>query len=149
LFVVRRYQFVKLLETSQSALTTSRFLRLIALALTQVAFTLPVVLYVFVQLCKTKPKPYTSWAAVHYDFGFVNQYTAEIWSEYLTAMGTTLAQVNELSFWTPGIGAYLFFVFFGLGDESIAGYRACFNWITTKLGCSARRSTRSARFNHR
>ena len=150
MFIVRRYQFIKLLESSQSALTTSRFLRLIALAVTQIAFSLPVVIYIFVIVCQTRPNAYVSWENVHYDFGQITMYTDRLWSEALaTTGGPSTARVYELTYWTPGIGAYLFFLFFGMGEESITGYRACWGWLMAKTGWQGRSLTRSSRFDHR
>ncbi|KAK4052269.1 a-factor receptor [Microbotryomycetes sp. JL221] len=120
LFLVRRYQFAKLLATSKSAVTTSRFLRLLALASSQIAFSLPIQLVVLVFNVQRPFRPYHSWAYVHDDFNEVVKIT--MWQ--LNLAPARSRWTFELTFWVPIVISILFFVFFGLGEESLATYRS-------------------------
>lgn len=124
LFIARRYQFARLLESSKSAISTSRFIRLIALSAFQIAYTLPVSLYVhIVQLKTRKLNEYSDWDTVHYGFDYVVIVTFED----LERMGKTQNALSQLSYWSYTISCALFFLFFGMGEESIATYK---RWIT-------------------
>lgn len=141
LFLVRRYQFAKLLESSKSALTTSRFLRLIALAGLQIAFSLPIRLLVLVLNTQNNAiAPYESWAIVHEDFNSVLTMPITLWNE-----GTPgPAKVSsELGFWLPVVVSAMFFVFFGLGDESLAVYRSWGRSLRRVLCCNRASHSRS------
>ncbi|SGZ32197.1 BQ5605_C043g12112 [Microbotryum silenes-dioicae] len=127
LFVARRYQFSRLLESSKSALTTPRFLRLVGLAVLQIAFMLPMALTIFITSLVDIPlNPYISWADVHYGFNTVLVVT----KDELYSFKPTVRRNKELALWLPAILAILFFAFFGLGEESLAVYR---HWVVKIL----------------
>lgn len=128
MFIARRYQFAKILESSQSAITTNRFLRLIALALLQIAFVFPLSAFTIIQtLVNLAPQPYKSWAFVHADFNTVPRVPLAVWR---LSGGTPAGRASELGHWVPVVASALFFVFFGVGDESVAVYRT---WWTSGL----------------
>ncbi|GAA5889390.1 hypothetical protein JCM16303_005372 [Sporobolomyces ruberrimus] len=121
LFVARRKQFAKVLESSKSAMSTSRFIRLIALSVTQVLVTLPMLLFLRIySLLHVPLLPYVSWDYVHADFGGVVHLSTTYLEANLTN-GTPV--VLELSYWVGTISSALFFIFFGLGEESITTYK--------------------------
>ena len=128
LFLARRYQFAKLLESSKSALTASRFIRLIALASCQIAVCLPILIVLLVRNIQNNHlQPYASWADVHAGFGYVGGATLDQW----TSGRRSDVQITELNSWLPVITASLFFLFFGLGEESLSAYRA---WGASAMG---------------
>jgi len=141
LFIIRRYQFAKILESSQSAITTSRFLRLMALATVQIAFNLPLVIYALAKDFAFVPlRPYVSWGYVHHDFGYIGITTlAERLS--VPASQQILAELNN---WVYAVSCALFFLFFGLGEESMASYSRWWAAATFYLrSCVKRVSGRS------
>lgn len=122
LFLVRRYQFAKMLSSSQSAMTTSRFLRLMALALATIAFAFPISLLLLVQAIQN-PQQATNWAYVHTDFGdsniFTNQSIADNAAYYPQIYTTFL-----LAAWCFPVACTIFFLIFGLGDDAVGMYRS-------------------------
>ncbi|GAA5915481.1 hypothetical protein JCM8208_000729 [Rhodotorula glutinis] len=130
LFVARRYQFARLLESSQSAISTSRFIRLIALAALQIAYTVPIALCLrIIQFATIPLNPYTSWENVHYGFNYVGTITRQQFQQGPTAY----ARLQELNYWSYAISCAIFFMFFGLGEESIASYRRWLSRIMPRL----------------
>ena len=121
LFLARRKQFASVLESSKSAISTSRFIRLIALSATQIAFTLPILLFIRIfSLVNVPLLPYVSWDYVHADFGGI----LHLPIKYLEANSTKASTaVLELGYWLYPVSSALFFVFFGLGAESVSSYR--------------------------
>lgn len=117
---------MKILESSKSAITPSRFLRLMALAVVQIAFSLPIAVYTLATNFVHQPiQPYHSWADVHYGFSFVGELTLE----QSMMLGRETRQLLELSQWSYAVSCLLFFLFFGMGEESLEAYarwwRAC------------------------
>nr|AER30303.1 mating pheromone receptor a1 [Rhodotorula araucariae] len=141
LFVARRYQFARLLESSQSAISTSRFIRLIALAALQIAYTVPIALCLrIIQFVTIPLNPFHDWAEVHYGFNYVGTITLK----QFESGPKTYARLQELNYWSYAISCAIFFLFFGMGEESVASYR---RWAS-KIGfpmrteeCSPRTAT--------
>jgi hypothetical protein len=80
--------------------------------------------------------PYVSWAYVHEDFGNIYHTSMAL----LEATVPPVAQaIVELSYWLYPVSSALFFIFFGLGDESISTYR---EWGRT-LGSLFRRGRKT------
>jgi pheromone a factor receptor len=118
-FLVRRLQFKSILAASDSHLTVDRYLRLIALAvgdsfllLFSVAFLLGVV---FSDLSQFEFSEYTSWDTVHAGFSVISQYPEE-------TLAPSVYNNFIISFYTVPIYSFLFFTFFGLGEEAISDY---------------------------
>ncbi|GAA5820964.1 hypothetical protein JCM10212_001590 [Sporobolomyces blumeae] len=133
LFLARRKQFASVLESSKSAISTSRFIRLIALSGLQAAYTLPILLFVRIYSLVHQPLlPYVSWEFVHEDFGWVGKYSNAYLDKYTPEV---TAQVLELGYWLYPVSSALFFVFFGLGAESIAAYK---DWARAIRSCFRR-----------
>nr|AER30306.1 mating pheromone receptor a1 [Rhodosporidiobolus azoricus] len=125
LFIARRYQFARILEASKSAISTSRFIRLMALSTLQIVYAFPVALVLRgVQFAVVPLDPYTSWGDVHQGFGYIGTATL---AEYSLGSGSVhYARLQELSAWGYAISCTFFFIFFGLGEESLSVYRG---WI--------------------
>nr|AER30317.1 mating pheromone receptor a1 [Rhodotorula sphaerocarpa] len=131
LFVARRFQFARLLESSKSAISTGRFVRLIALSVFQIAYSLPVALYIHIsQLRNQKLKAYNGWTSVHFDFNYVGVVTFAD----LRRVSASDEALSQLSYWSYAISCALFFIFFGLGEESVANYKRGFYGALRKLG---------------
>lgn len=137
LFLARRYQFANILQSSTSAITTSRFLRLMALAAMQIAFNLPVVIYsLIIDTTGTSLQPYSSWQDVHYGFSEVESINRVEWAQ----LELRPRELAELSYWTYPVSCAVFFLFFGLGEESLGTYQAVWRWVSA---CCKRKSSRT------
>lgn len=134
LFIARRYQFARLLESSQSAISTSRFIRLIALAALQIAYTVPIALCLrIIQFVTIPLNHYDSWENVHFGFNYVGIITLHQFELGPKAY----ARLQELNYWSYAMSCAIFFMFFGLGEESIASYR---RWLSKIMPCLGRYS---------
>jgi pheromone a factor receptor len=118
-FLIRRLQFKSILAASDKHLNVDRYLRLIALAfgdstvlVFNVAFLLGVV---FADLSQFNFDEYTDWDTVHAGYSVISQYPEET-----LAPGVYYNFV--VSFYTVPLYSFLFFTFFGLGEEAINDY---------------------------
>ncbi|ODN96435.1 hypothetical protein L198_04149 [Cryptococcus wingfieldii CBS 7118] len=118
-FLIRRLQFRAILAASDSNLSISRYIRLIALAVTDSTVVLVAVVYSSVSALtddSSPMEPYTSWSSVHSDFGQVSQFPEELFaSSWVTVV---------LIVYAPILYSILFFTFFGFGEEAIVEYLA-------------------------
>ncbi|GAA5968224.1 hypothetical protein JCM21900_001131 [Sporobolomyces salmonicolor] len=139
LFIVRRRQFAKMLESSKSAISTSRFIRLIALSALQIAYSLPITIALQTyNLVELPLEPYISWSNVHYGFDYVGTYTLDELQLYSPRVSL---QLVELSYWSYPLSCAFFFLFFGLGEESITAYRDGITLVGQRLGFRRRASS--------
>nr|CDR19296.1 STE3 protein [Papiliotrema flavescens] len=114
-FLVRRLQFRAILAASQTGLSVSRYLRLIALAIVEVVLLLINQIISLVVVLRLPIVPYTSWSDIHYQYGLISQ-VAE-------AQLTPFAHVvSVLSLYAAPLYAFVFFIFFGLGEEAVLEY---------------------------
>lgn len=127
---MRRLQFRSILAASESHLTVDRYLRLIALAvgdglllLFSVAFLLGIV---FSDLDQFEFSEYKSWDTVHAGFSVISQIPEE-------TLAPSVYANFVISFYTVPIYSFLFFTFFGLGEEATADYVRAFR----RLQCHA------------
>lgn len=116
-FLVRRLQFRHILASGDSNLTASRFFRLMALAATDAVIGLSVTsARLGLQLAAGGFRANTSFKNVHLDFSVISQYP-------LTAILTTHDFVSFMaSVYIYPIYAFIFFAYFGLGEEALADY---------------------------
>ncbi|EPT05373.1 putative fungal pheromone GPCR STE3-type [Fomitopsis schrenkii] len=128
-FLQRRKQLSQLMA-GNSDLNFNRYFRLMALAVVNMLFLLP--LGIYTMIVNTTESPIYIWRGLsdlHYDFSAVDQYPAIIWRANPLAQASVM--FSEWSF----IGcALLFFVFFGFGDEALRHYRQVYEMITKRLG---------------
>jgi len=121
-FIQRRAQFRDLFPSS-SSLTTSRYFRLMALALTEILGTTIISLYAIINAALNQGiQPWVSWQYVHSNFGHINQFPEVLLSPQVMSV--------ELGLWSfVPISSALFFVFFGFGEEACSEYRKYWAWI--------------------
>ncbi|EUC54121.1 STE-like pheromone receptor [Rhizoctonia solani AG-3 Rhs1AP] len=126
-FVHRRAQFQAVLQSSNSGLTTGRYLRLIALSITEMLFATATTLFVLVITLEDNGlRPWVSWDFVHSDWLRVDQFAKVLapqyfWDRYL------------LTWYMVPITSVIFFAFFGFGQEAKAEYARYFNFVKTKI----------------
>ncbi|OCF59121.1 hypothetical protein L486_03622 [Kwoniella mangroviensis CBS 10435] len=124
-FLIRRLQFQTILAASDSSLSVGRYLRLIALAVTDSTVLLAYAIYNAISW--TAPlMPYKSWTAVHLNFSQYAQYPEELFgSDYSAFVANVYA---------PFLYSIIFFTFFGFGEEAIAEYLAAAAYMRGLFG---------------
>ncbi|KIK78557.1 hypothetical protein PAXRUDRAFT_834510 [Paxillus rubicundulus Ve08.2h10] len=126
-FYRRRAQFNQFLASNKS-LTSSRYFRLMALAMTEIICTVPLASFMIWLNTTAQPvEPWVSWENTHYDFSRVAQYPAFIWTQ-----NHWLLLAIQLTRWLVVACAFIFFAFFGFAAEARKHYRTAF-WSIAKL----------------
>nr|AAV28758.1 STE3p [Cryptococcus gattii] len=118
-FLIRRLQFRTILASSDSKLSIGRYIRLIALAVTDSTVVLVVIVYAAVNALSDSSlpmRPYRDWAYVHQDFSQISQYPEELFASSWPAV--------VMNVYAPILYSILFFTFFGFGEEAVSEYLA-------------------------
>nr|XP_019008795.1 uncharacterized protein I206_06479 [Kwoniella pini CBS 10737]OCF47576.1 hypothetical protein I206_06479 [Kwoniella pini CBS 10737] len=139
-FLIRRLQFQTILAASDSSLSTSRYLRLVALAVTDSAILIAYTIYDSTPNSDAPLLPYQSWKAVHLNFDQFAQYPEEL-------LGTVYP-IFVANVYAPFLYSIIFFAFFGFGEEAISGYLTLasrFMSLLERIGF--RRNTSAHRFD--
>ncbi|KAG2029751.1 pheromone A receptor-domain-containing protein [Suillus americanus] len=128
-FYLRRAQFTQFMASNKS-LSTSRYFRLMALAVTEILCTIPLASFMIWLNSAAQPvQPWVSWEYVHYDFSRVVQYPSVLWTaNYLVVIAVQLTR------WFVVICAFVFFVFFGFAAEARKNYGIAFWWVAKIFG---------------
>ncbi|WWC87188.1 uncharacterized protein L201_002074 [Kwoniella dendrophila CBS 6074] len=113
-FLIRRLQFQTILATSDNTLSVGRYLRLIALAVTDSTVLIAYAIYNASSTPDDPIQPYKSWKAVHVNFGQYSQYPEELFGK---AYPSFVANA-----YAPFLYSIIFFSFFGFGEEAVNGY---------------------------
>ncbi len=121
-FLVRRITFARHLQNSNSALTPSRYFRLMSMALVQIFWGIFVTAVNMWFTMKGGLRPWTNWVDVHWDFSRVSQFPALF-------IPPTYWLYTYLLWWTIPISSILFWGFFSFGEDAMREYRACLSWI--------------------
>lgn len=114
----------------------SRYLRLMALAMTDLALTVPFGIYEVVSNAVSGVKPWTSWADTHFHFSRVDQFPAPIWR---ADHGAEVAL--ELDRWIVPFCAFVFFAYFGFAEEARRNYGVAWNTIASPFKRLSRRNS--------
>jgi hypothetical protein len=98
-------------------LTPPRYLRLMALAVTEMFGSLTILLYIDIWGWKNVPRwPWTSWSDIHAYWNEIPQWPAVLLD------AETLRQ-SYFAYSVMPFSAFLFWVFFGFGEEANSEYR--------------------------
>ncbi|KAL1689490.1 fungal pheromone STE3G-protein-coupled receptor [Schizophyllum commune] len=128
-FYKRRLQFAQFLH-SGSSINASRYLRLMALALTEMLITTPLGVFGIVMNATATPVgPWRSWADTHLDYGRVEQIPAIIWRGQRLMLVAT-----ESSRWQVPLSAFVFIAFFCFAEEARRHYKLAFEAVCKRLG---------------
>ncbi|KAJ2916348.1 hypothetical protein MD484_g4053, partial [Candolleomyces efflorescens] len=126
-FVVRRLTFAAHLQASNSALTTSRYLRLMSMAAIQMVGSITITSYALWFTSIAMPlRPWTNWDDVHSDFLRVDQYLTRF-------VPPALTRPFYVSWWFTPISTFIFVAFFSFGKDALDEYKKCFSWIRSKI----------------
>ncbi|KAJ7711550.1 pheromone A receptor-domain-containing protein [Mycena metata] len=116
-FSARRAAFAQFLS-AHTALTPSRYLRLSALALTDLLCTVPLAAFtIYLNATASPISPWISFADTHFDFGRVEQIPHVLW-----AADRNSSIAVELTRWASPFCALAFFAFFGFAAEARKNY---------------------------
>ncbi|KAI0920339.1 hypothetical protein AcV5_010105 [Taiwanofungus camphoratus] len=137
-FALRRAQFHEFLSSNKTTLTFGRYFRLMALATTELAFTIPIASYgIYLNATVQPVEPWVSWSNTHFAFSRVEQIPSVIWR-----MNHQLVVALELGQWLNPICALIFFAYFGFAGEARKNYKAAFCFVARRLGFTAVASTK-------
>ncbi|KAJ7813352.1 pheromone receptor [Mycena olivaceomarginata] len=114
-FMLRRISFAAHLDASHSALTTSRYLRLMLMSVIQMVWSLAMTTY---NLWFTL----RAWAAVHLGFARVAQFPTLL-------IPTEVANTYYAAWWVLPASTFIFVAFFGFGREAVEDYKAGLRWV--------------------
>jgi pheromone a factor receptor len=125
--MIRRLSFASHLASSKSALTTSRYLRLMAMASVQMIWAVTGSAGAFWFTATSVPiRPWTTWDDVHSDFGRIDQFL-DIFTPY------TVKRSFYVLWWVVPVATWLFVAFFAFGADAMEEYKKCFNWVRVKV----------------
>ena len=115
--------------SSNSSITSNRFIRLMCLAGIEILFNIPISLYGISIQTRVPLNPYISWENVHFDFSNVEEIPSLIWrSNNLEVISL------ELWRWSIVFCAFVFFFFFGFADEARKNYRFAYQSVAKRVG---------------
>ncbi|KAF7344703.1 Pheromone receptor [Mycena venus] len=104
----------------------ARYLRLSALALTDLLLTAPLAVFtIYLNVTATPISPWISWADTHFNFGNIEDVPRILW----TANASSHIAV-ELTRWASPVCGLVFFAFFGFGEEARRHYVLFFGAVS-------------------
>lgn len=107
-------------------MTTNRYLRLIAMALTEMIWSTSLAAYTLYLNVSPGLRPWTNWANVHSNFSRVGLFpTIELPPQFIEAM--------MLLWWNLPASGLIFFVFFAFGEEALKEYKKIWRRIMVKV----------------
>lgn len=125
-FVRRRLTFALHLDQSNSAMTTNRYLRLIAMALTEMVLGISLTAFNLFSNVSLGLRPWISWENVHSNFSRVGLFpTSTLPPQLVTNM--------MIVWWTLPASSIIFFAFFGFGEEPLNEYKKVWVWVKIKV----------------
>ncbi|KAJ3794606.1 pheromone receptor [Lentinula aff. detonsa] len=135
-FAQRRLEFAQFMSTNKT-LSFSRYFRLMALAMTEMMFTLPLtILLIWLSATQSPVQPWISLANTHIDFSRVDQYPSVVYNANpLFVLGILFTR------WASVACALIFFAFFGFAEEArrhyVLWYRASLRFVGIKSSDTA------------
>ncbi|KAL4077892.1 GPCR fungal pheromone mating factor [Scleroderma citrinum] len=120
-FFHRRLTFATHLQNSSTGLTTSRYLRLMAMSVVQMVWTVLVTSLDMWFSCQHGLRPWISWQNVHSGFSQIAYFPTVLISR--EALGWTYAL-----WWAVPFSGLLFVAFFAFGEEAIKEYGKILRW---------------------
>ncbi|KAF7326986.1 STE3-domain-containing protein [Mycena sanguinolenta] len=119
-FIVRRMSFAAHLDASHSALTTSRYLRLMLMAMLEMIWSLAVTTYTLWFTTIGIPlRPYSSWAEVHSNFSRIDTYPTIF-------IPDIVLRTYYFLWWLVPISTIAFVAMFAFGRDAMEEYKKCF-----------------------
>ncbi|KAI0742594.1 STE3-domain-containing protein [Daedaleopsis nitida] len=114
---------------SGSALTISRYYRLMILAITEIVFTIPLGVYeLYSNAIDGALHPWLGWDDTHFNFSLVGQVPNVIWRS-----DPNLVIPLEMSRWILPLCAIVFFAFFGFAEEAQRHYKIVLTFLSDRF----------------
>ncbi|TFK26924.1 pheromone B alpha 1 receptor [Coprinopsis marcescibilis] len=129
-FWKRHTQYGELLSGHRN-LTSSRYIRLMALAGCDVLFTVPAGCWSIATNARVGIYPWLGWEDTHIGFERVDQYPSILWRH-----NPEMEMGFEFTRWSIIFCAVVFFGFFGFADEARKHYRSAVGSVAKKMGYS-------------
>ncbi|EMD35235.1 STE3-like pheromone receptor B mating type [Gelatoporia subvermispora B] len=121
-FLRQRISFARHLQSTNSGLNTSRYLRLMAMSIVEMLLGIAATSATLAFSVIWDMRPWTNWANVHWDFSRIDLYAT---------FGTPpfILTYYYVLWWIPPASSFIFFFFFAFGQEAMKEYQACFSWV--------------------
>jgi len=117
----------------------SRYVRLIALSVTQLLCLIPVtILAIYHDIHVVNMHPWISWEDTHFNYSAVEQFPSFEWRSV-----PAVADGLELTRWFDVLAAFSFFAFFGFAEEARKHYRLAYSFASSRLGLAEFGSSRA------
>ena len=130
-FLQHRITFALYLENSNSGLTPSRYLRLMAMAFVEIIIT-AVSSSITLWFTSLSLRPWTNFADVHFNF-------SRVATVPIVFAPQTIINYYYVTWYIIPVSSVIFFVFFAFGQDAVREYSACFAWIRRHVFCCAPR----------
>ncbi|KAL1753933.1 mating pheromone receptor Bbr2 [Schizophyllum commune] len=142
-FYIRRLQFAQILAHNTS-LNTSRYMRLMSLAILDMSCTIPLcAVSIYLGNYGVQLAPWISWDDTHYNFGRVGQIPALVWRT------DRMYEISvEMTRWLPVACGFLFFGLFGFADEAMRHYKQVLAVVEKKVGLAPDSKLRGFKLPH-
>jgi len=119
-FLCRHLAFTTDLASSNPALITSRYFRLLVMSVLEMVCVMSLNSYnLFVNTARGL-RPWTNWANVHSNFSRADRF-------HSNQLLPSFVRHMMLFWWTIPVSSFILFLFFGLGEEATKAYRKI--WI--------------------
>ncbi|KAJ7744787.1 GPCR fungal pheromone mating factor [Mycena maculata] len=129
----RRLAFRFILETSESPLTLSQYLRLLVMVVFLGLYNVVLISVSTYEDYDGNLQPWENWASVHAQFSYIGQ--------YLSSEFTPQARLHiDIFWWAVPFTNLVFFALFGVGEEAMGNYIACYR-LRFSLSMSQTRRT--------
>ncbi|KAF8145111.1 GPCR fungal pheromone mating factor, partial [Mycena galopus ATCC 62051] len=126
-FVRRRITFAAHLDANHSALTTSRYMRLMLMSILQMIWSISLTIFTLWSTSVSIPlRPWTTWADVHSNFSRVDQYATLFTPQVVINTRIGL-------WWMVPTSTFAFVVFFAFGNDAMTEYRKAFLWVRSTV----------------
>ncbi|KAJ8455375.1 hypothetical protein ONZ51_g12486 [Trametes cubensis] len=125
-FFRQRLTFAMQLKNSNSALSTGRYLRLVAMSILQIVWQTTLTAITMYDNISPGLRPWTNWADVHSDFGRVDTIPLGVYP-------VSFQRQFFLFLWVMPVSSFIFFIFFGFGEEAVKDYKNAIRWIRRRV----------------
>lgn len=126
-FIIRRLSFAAHLQASSSALTTSRYIRLMTMAAIQMVWSIAATSYsLWFTVMSVPIRPWTTWSDVHSDWLRIDQYPYAL-------IPVVVKRAFNVVWWIVPSSTFIFVAFFAFGQDAMDEYKRCFRWIYSKV----------------
>ncbi|OCH88492.1 fungal pheromone STE3G-protein-coupled receptor [Obba rivulosa] len=125
-FFMQRLTFTLHLQNINSALTTGRYLRLIAMSVTEILWGTTLTALVMAENIVGGLRPWTNWNDVHSNFSRIGRFALLQYPPYYL-------QLMILFAWAIPASSIIFFLFFGFSEDVMGDYKRGLVWFRRKV----------------